>query len=159
MRPRGGSSVSRRATRRSSSATTYAVPVDQWLHNTKGIVVIVLMVITGAVLLAVDPGDGFPYGAAASSGGGGGGDTAVTTTVAPVVTTAPAVVRPTLQEGNPDTANTTLLQQKLAALGFKVTADGSFGPGTKAAVIQFQTSKSLPATGIVDAATWRALGL
>ncbi len=50
-----------------------------------------------------------------------------------------------------------MLQQKLIALGYAVTADGSFGPGTKAAVIQFQQTHGLPATGTVDAATWAAL--
>ncbi|MFN8026553.1 MAG: peptidoglycan-binding domain-containing protein [Acidimicrobiia bacterium] len=132
--------------------------MDQWLHNTRGIIVVVLMIATGALLLSIDPGNGFPQGASASSGGGGG-DTSVTSTTVPTSTTTPLSTRPTLQEGTTDTADTTVLQQKLASLGYQVTADGSFGPGTKAAVIQFQTSKSLPATGVVDAATWTALGL
>lgn len=132
--------------------------VDQWLHNTRGIIVVVLMVATGALLLSIDPGNGFPQGASVSSGGDGG-DTSATTTTVPTSTTAPAVAHPTIEEGTPNTADTTILQQKLAALGYQVTADGSFGPGTKAAVIAFQTSKGLPATGVVDAATWQALGV
>ena len=132
--------------------------VDQWLHNTRGIVVVLLMIVTGVVLLSVDPGNGFPQGVSASSGGGGGG-TVTTTTLAPATTTVPTVAHPTIQQGTTDTATTTLLQQRLIALGFTVTADGSFGPGTKAAVQQFQTSKGLPANGVVDAATWKALGV
>jgi peptidoglycan hydrolase-like protein with peptidoglycan-binding domain len=130
--------------------------VEQWFQNTRGLVIIVLAVITGAVLLAIEPGDGFPSGVSSSSSGG---DTTVTTTVttAPATTTT-TVARPTLQEGTPDTSNTTVLQQRLAQLGYNVGApDGSFGSGTTAAVKQFQTNNKLPATGVVDAATWSAL--
>lgn len=130
--------------------------MEQWFQNTRGLVIIVLAVITGAVLLAVEPGDGFPSGVSSSSGGG---DTTVTTTVttAPQTTTT-TVARPTIQEGTPDTSNTTVLQQRLAQLGYDVGApDGSFGSGTTAAVKQFQTNNKLPANGIVDPATWNAL--
>jgi peptidoglycan hydrolase-like protein with peptidoglycan-binding domain len=135
------------------------VTVEQWLHNTRGIIVVVLMIATGVLLLAVDPGNGFPMGVSSSSSGGGGGSSTVTTTTPPTSTTAPTTTHPTLQEGSTNTAEVTLLQQRLAALGYQVTADGSFGPGTKSAVMQFQTSKGLPATGVVDAATWHALGV
>jgi peptidoglycan hydrolase-like protein with peptidoglycan-binding domain len=132
------------------------VAVDQWLHNTRGIVVVVLMIATGVLLLSIDPGNGFPQGASVSSGGGG---STPTTTLAPATTTVPTVSHAEIQEGSTNTAEVTVLQQRLAVLGFAVTADGSFGPGTKAAVQQFQTSKGLPATGVVDAATWKALGV
>lgn len=39
-----------------------------------------------------------------------------------------------------------------------ISTDGEFGPATKAAVIDFQKSKSLDANGEVRAETWRALG-
>jgi len=50
------------------------------------------------------------------------------------------------------------LQQKLIAAGYSVAADGDFGPGTDAAVKQFQASKGLTADGVVGPATWAALG-
>ncbi len=49
-------------------------------------------------------------------------------------------------------------QTRLAALKFYIgKIDGLFGPGTKAAVVKFQQSKSLQADGIVGDNTWDAL--
>jgi peptidoglycan hydrolase-like protein with peptidoglycan-binding domain len=130
--------------------------VEQWFQNTRGLVIIVLAVITGAVLLAIEPGDGFPSGA--SSGAGVDTATVTTVTTQPLSTTTTAVVHPTLQEGStgPDV---TVLQQRLNALGYNVGApDGNFGPGTKTQVIAFQTAQKIsPADGVVNAATWNAL--
>lgn len=39
-----------------------------------------------------------------------------------------------------------------------LTVDGDFGPATETAVRRFQEMASLPVTGIVDAAAWKALG-
>ncbi len=50
------------------------------------------------------------------------------------------------------------LNARLQANGSGLSVDGDFGPGTEAAVKSFQTSKGLPDTGVVDAATWKALG-
>ena len=41
----------------------------------------------------------------------------------------------------------------------RIATDGQFGPGTTRAVKAFQTASQLPVTGIVDRATWDALGL
>ncbi len=49
------------------------------------------------------------------------------------------------------------IQERLTVLGFSATADGLFGPGTEAAVKDFQTSRGLVADGLVGPATWAAL--
>jgi peptidoglycan hydrolase-like protein with peptidoglycan-binding domain len=130
--------------------------VNQWFQNTRGLVIIVLAIATCAVLLAVEPGDGFPKGVTVSAGSGG--DTTTTVLPGPSSTTTTTIARPTLQEGSqgPDVV---VLQQRLNALGLNVgTADGVFGAGTKAQVIAFQNQKAItPADGVVNAATWAAL--
>jgi N-acetylmuramoyl-L-alanine amidase len=45
-----------------------------------------------------------------------------------------------------------LLQQKLG-----ISADGRFGPGTRAAVVAYQTRNGLAADGIVGPKTWASL--
>jgi polysaccharide deacetylase family sporulation protein PdaB len=49
------------------------------------------------------------------------------------------------------------VQQALAARGYKLAADGIFGPITKGAVIQFQSSQGISADGIVGPVTWGRL--
>jgi len=62
-----------------------------------------------------------------------------------------------LNSSGPDV---TALQQALQAAGFSPGAiDGSFGPGTEAAVLGFQRSEGLAADGIVGPNTATALGL
>jgi len=51
------------------------------------------------------------------------------------------------------------LQALLDSNQANLVIDGYFGPVTEAAVKAFQASKGLSATGIVDLATWRALGI
>jgi Putative peptidoglycan binding domain len=48
-------------------------------------------------------------------------------------------------------------QEHLVAAGATIATDGSFGPKTATAVRAFQTSKGIPATGVIDATTWPAL--
>lgn len=62
---------------------------------------------------------------------------------------------------NDRSADVTLLQRRLIALGFALPrfgADGHFGQETQQAVIAFQRSRGLTADGIVGPKTWAALG-
>ncbi|MGZ4519163.1 MAG: peptidoglycan recognition protein family protein [Mycobacteriaceae bacterium] len=49
------------------------------------------------------------------------------------------------------------LQARLAARGWRITVDGSFGPQTRAVVRAFQTDKKLTLDGICGPKTWAAL--
>jgi len=60
--------------------------------------------------------------------------------------------RPTLRLG----AQGQFVKELQGLLG--ITADGDFGPATKAAVASFQRAKGLVADGVVGAGTWAALG-
>jgi hypothetical protein len=60
--------------------------------------------------------------------------------------------RTTLRTGSHGPA-VVALQKRLA-----VAADGAFGPRTKGKVVRFQRSHRLPATGVVERRTWKALG-
>lgn len=52
------------------------------------------------------------------------------------------------------------LQNLLKERGFDLgDSDGVFGARTRGAVINFQRSRRLPVTGVVDIATWEALGI
>jgi peptidoglycan hydrolase-like protein with peptidoglycan-binding domain len=47
-----------------------------------------------------------------------------------------------------------LMQEMLAKLGYTVGTDGSFGPGTEKAVIQFQKDNNLKQDGMVGSKSW-----
>jgi lysozyme len=46
-------------------------------------------------------------------------------------------------------------QQRMLELGFNLTADGVYGPDSKAACVAFQKDRGMSADGIVGPATWR----
>lgn len=54
-------------------------------------------------------------------------------------------------------ADVAALQQRLQDLGFAISVDGTFGPLTQQAVIDFQNSQGLTADGVVGAHTLHAL--
>ena len=130
-----------------------------------------LAVLTVIVLIRVIDDDPASLGVnTAGSTSQDDGGTVTTTTLPPggsTTTTRPGTTattaldpagRAVIQEGSQG-ADVQLLQQRLIALGLLTgAADGVFGPGTKAAVIQFQTTEGItPADGVVGETTWKAL--
>ncbi|EAP97511.1 hypothetical protein JNB_18613 [Janibacter sp. HTCC2649] len=79
--------------------------------------------------------------------------TTPTPTTPPAPTTSPlsAYAKSVIQRGSKGPA-VIALQKAL-----RITADGSFGPGTETKVKAYQTSKGISPTGVVASATWAAL--
>lgn len=80
---------------------------------------------------------------------------------APAKPPAAAPSSTVLRRTNPVTydARVVPLQTRLNALGWKLTADGKFGPATELAVRQFQTLNNVkPVDGVVGELTFAALG-
>ncbi|MDD6126900.1 MAG: NlpC/P60 family protein [Veillonellaceae bacterium] len=74
-----------------------------------------------------------------------------------LVTTSTTLASPTLKTGSHG-HDVMLLQQKLMEIGYAPgSADGVYGSGTERAVAQFQRDQNIHVTGVVNAATWRAL--
>jgi len=76
---------------------------------------------------------------------------AVKTAAAHATTSRTAAARPRLHYGSRGSAVRDV-QRRL-----RITVDGWYGPQTRHAVRAFQHSRHLHVTGVVDAATWRAL--
>jgi hypothetical protein len=72
-------------------------------------------------------------------------------------TVAPRPPRPVLSEGA-GSREVQQLQEKLRELGLRPETGGRFGPQTTQAVREFQRSRGIDPTGVVDAETWAALG-
>ncbi|HLN99155.1 MAG TPA: peptidoglycan-binding protein [Pyrinomonadaceae bacterium] len=68
----------------------------------------------------------------------------------------PPCPNPFLRQGSQGNA-VRALQQRLSALGYQVSVDGSFGPGTCAAVKACQEKNGLSSDGVVGPSTWKAL--
>ena len=107
-----------------------------------------------AILVIIFSGDGDePEESAATT------TTQTGTATAPGTETAPSLQLQegdTLSEGDSG-PRVRQLQRALAELGYDVTADGEFGPGTSAAVQSFQEDAGLQADGVVGAATVQAV--
>ena len=50
-----------------------------------------------------------------------------------------------------------IMQQRLKSAGYSTNVDGYFGPSMAKAVFDFQKSRKLTATGMIDEVTWQAL--
>ena len=90
---------------------------------------------------------------------------APSTTAAPAAPAAPAPSFPFTAQNLPVRGNkgdaVVTVQKSLAAAGLQVRGgiDGSFGSGTTATIAEFQAARGLAPSGLLDAATARALGL
>lgn len=97
----------------------------------------------------------FTLAAAQSGGGGAGSNSGGGTTSGGGSTTT--VTRPQIRRGSTG-EHVTYFQQRLSALGYRLTIDGIFGPGTESAARSFQRANGLTADGIVGPITWAAVG-
>jgi Putative peptidoglycan binding domain len=98
--------------------------------------------------------------------------TSASDTIVPAGTVAPRLPPITVTCTGPFRANDTLpitpcqkgsvvvdIQKALVGFGYDITADGLYGQATADAVQSFQYVMGLPQTGVVDEATFTALGI
>jgi peptidoglycan hydrolase-like protein with peptidoglycan-binding domain len=115
----------------------------------------------GAVALSAALATGVAGVAAVAAVPPGGTPTASTATLLSATVQARALQPwPVLAQGPNSTwpqVTVRSLQYLLNAHGARLAADGAFGPLTKNAVIAFQRAHHLTASGVADAATWKAL--
>jgi peptidoglycan hydrolase-like protein with peptidoglycan-binding domain len=71
-------------------------------------------------------------------------------------TTRPTLVPPTLHAGA-DGDEVVWAQELLNAAGARLPVGGFFGAQTARALARFQSSRRLRASGVLDAASWKAL--
>jgi len=69
---------------------------------------------------------------------------------------APSFPGTPLRQGSQGTHVRTI-QQRLKDLGYAITIDGIFGPGTREVIVAFQRKKNLLADGMVGPKTWASL--
>ncbi len=76
----------------------------------------------------------------------------------PTLTNTPEIPRwPLLQKGDWGLPEVVALQRLLRHHGFTVITDDKFGNQTRTAVIEFQSSRGIPADGLVGPITWTNL--
>ena len=83
----------------------------------------------------------------------------VATPPPPVVDTggsSPAYPGSVLRQGSKG-PNVRTMQQRLSDLGYALSVDGNFGPGTRAALEEFQGKKGITCDGCCGPGTWAAL--
>jgi peptidoglycan hydrolase-like protein with peptidoglycan-binding domain len=114
-----------------------------------------------AVALTAALATGAAGAAAIAAAPAGGPATAANATLLSAAVRAQALQPwPVLRQGPNSTwprVTVRSLQYLLNARGARLATDGVFGPGTRNAVIAFQRAHHLGASGVADAATWRAL--
>ena len=78
---------------------------------------------------------------------------------APGIVLAPPATFPGELRKNPGVVSEDVraVQTRLSALGYQIEIDGDFGDQTEGFVLAYQDMSGLPATGIVDAQTWKLL--
>ncbi len=85
-----------------------------------------------------------------------GSDAAAPTPIAPADGQSPAYPGTPLRQGSRG-ANVQTMQQRLSDLGYALSVDGNFGPGTRSALQAFQTKKGIACDGCCGPGTWAAL--
>lgn len=98
-----------------------------------------------------------PFTLAAASAVSSNGSTSGGTSGGPSGGPTTPVTRPQIRRGSTG-EHVTYFQQRLTALGYRLTIDGIFGPGTESAARSFQRANGLTADGIVGPLTWAAVG-
>lgn len=85
-----------------------------------------------------------------------GSDAAAPTPDVAADSASPAYPGTPLRQGSRGSSVQTM-QQRLSDLGYALSVDGNFGPGTKKALEEFQTKKGIACDGCCGPGTWSAL--